>query len=420
MRSLLATLALSGVLVACDTTTDSPVDTPDDDEPAVEDTRPTVTSSDDLAGLTGRTFSAALLPDLSVSTGYGSSAGYGAPEFSAPGSVLYGSGLWLSGRQDGAARVAIERYGTSSFGPCDDTPNVVYSVDADTTYSPDGWPVEAGAPTDEEGQPRAYGDQMAWVPTCTRDSGEITGHTLAGVRVNAALFGYEDTGDVIYVRYEIRNERGGPISDAYAGFWADADLTSGDFGPRANLIGFDREAGIGYVYMAELDGTREIPASSRGAVAGVTVLQSPGAAPVAAYRIMDNHGDAYGEGLAETPDGAAYALRGLSNLGDPMIDPTTGEASRFAYTGDPAAGTGWLDGFDGCGNSCVEGQQMGEDVRQLTSVGPFSLGAGESTVFTIAYVYQARADLEAGLTGLRRSIQEIRDAPSRWRFPTAE
>jgi hypothetical protein len=46
----------------------------------------------------------------------------------------------------------------------------------------------------------------------------------------------------------------------------------------------------------------------------------------------------------------AYAynlMRGLSIVGPPMVDPTTGQPTTFAFPGDPLVQTGWLDELPG-------------------------------------------------------------------------
>ena len=122
------------------------------------------------------------------------------------------------------------------------------------------------------------------------------------------------------------------------------------------------------------------------------------------------------EAFAFAESKASTAMIGLDNGGNSMVDPTTGQPTPFAYSGDPVARTGWLDGFDGCGSDCVEGAQVGEELRQLTSVGPFTLGAGEVTTFTAAYVYASGSGLDDGLARLRQTAATLRVQPTLWEF----
>ncbi|UCD36754.1 MAG: hypothetical protein JSW54_07880, partial [Fidelibacterota bacterium] len=61
---------------------------------------------------------------------------------------------------------------------------------------------------------------------------------------------------------------------------------------------------------------------------------------------------------------------------EPWIDPTTGQATKFTLSGNPVAGTGWVDGI----------QLPPGDRRMIASYGPFSLALGDSLELTIGIV----------------------------------
>ena len=329
-------------------------------------------------------------------------------------SGLRAGALWMAGQQGGTLRATG---GTAvSAAPCDDVADGVYIVDADTAYAAEGWPATAGAPATVDGAPRAYGDEMAWASVCSQATRRID-QTFDGLRVNAALFGYDALPHVVFVRYEVRNESALAISDAYAGFWADVDLTPYGY----NLAGLDRDDRLGYTYLSPLGPTGEpFPDRARGYVGGVQILETPGGAPFAAARITDKNGGPFGEDELYGAAAFSNALRGLSNDGAPMVDPTTGAPSAFAYTGDPVGRTGWLDGFDSCGSACRDDVQTGEDVRQLLSAGPFSLAPGEATTLTVAFLAHDVNGLRTGLDRLRQDAARLRADASLWRFPIAD
>lgn len=75
-----------------------------------------------------------------------------------------------------------------------------------------------------------------------------------------------------------------------------------------------------------------------------------------------------------------------------MIDPSTELPTLFWAAGDPIAGTGHVDALD------FDRQMMG-------SVGPFSLGPGESTELIVALIVTTNVDPFASL-GLLRGVAD--------------
>ena len=415
MGTPLLLLALGLSVAACDSTGPEPPGGPDDPVPGDPAPDLPAVRVESRVGLSPRLFNVHLDEKARVGQFY-----YPFSDDSTEFSALYAGSLWMSGRQSGSLRVAAVTYGPTTYGPCPDVESRVFIVDAETTYSPEGWPADVGAPTATDGSPRAYGDEMAWTTTCSQAAQQYPNalppfldQPFDGLRVNAALFGHDAYQHVVFVRYEIRNESAAPITDAYAGFWSDPDLV----GPGDNLIGVDPEARLAYVYLDTKLGIseEERPARDRGHVSGVVILETPGESPLAAHRMIDKHLGPFGQRTVDSFEDYAFALRGLDNDGNPMVNPLTGQPATFAYTGDPVGLTGWLDGFDYCG---VEGDvQCGEEVRHLISAGTFTLEPGEAGVFTVAYLYQFGNGLAEGLGRLRQDAERLRSRPALWQFP---
>ena len=330
------------------------------------------------------------------------------------------SGLWLAGTQDGTLGVnavwygGVARYddGERGYGnfttDCGGRRNGLFALDADTVYTDtDAWPRALGAPTTSDGSPRVYGDQMLWGSFCTdsvADSAPLAS-PLRGVRVNVAVFGYRDEPRVRYVRYEITNG-GAPVPDLAVGYFADFDRSG-------EAEGFDAASGLSYVYSLA---TRPDGTPYDLSVGGFAFLSTPRDAPLFAHRIMRKGDDPdrpryreFDEGV-DRPQQLLYALQGRSNTGDPMTNPVTGETTRFAFTGDPFAGTGWRDGIQS------DGSFQGQDNRQLTSLEPISLGTGESVTFTVALFTASGSTPSLSKREVDRLLEGARAAPERWRF----
>ena len=327
---------------------------------------------------------------------------------------IYAAGLWLAGAQGGETRVNALYDDESNYGPCGYGTDGVFHLSADSAYALGAWPVSAGAPVTASGTPRVYGDEMLWTSLCSvpSDPTVLLDRPAMGLRVNVAVFRYDADPLSLYVRYELRNEGTHPLTDAYLGQWADPDWVE----PGDNLSGYDVGRRLSYVYLSpdsyRTDG-RQHDAAERGQVTGFSVLETPGDAPVAGHRRLDKNLAGPTTDVPSTRDGYTYgaylhALMGLGNDGSEL----PGAPSRFAFTGDPVAGTGDVDAQDPDGDGAVNGREL----RTLLSAGPFSLAPGEARPFTVVWSVAVGDDLGDGIGKLAARVDAVRAAPSRWRF----
>ncbi|WP_420456863.1 hypothetical protein [Rubrivirga sp.] len=339
----------------------------------------------------------------------------------------YQSGVWLGGVQDGATRSSIVYWESNFTTDCGDGQGRLFALDSDTTYTDtEAWPRALGAPTEADGSPRVYGNQMLWGSFCSVPltfSGQWANRhadPLQGLRMNMAVYRYrrDDLDGALFVRYEVSNEGAAPITDLRVGTFSDTESPGlyarpeGAPGPfySHDAVAFDPASGLSYVYQMpfrESDGSLYVSTW----VSGYTFLDLP----LLSHRILRRYTWQEPEGFGQGPASATEVVRaldGLSYAGDPMIDPTTGAPSRFAFSTDPfARTTGWLDGRD------EDGVFEGFDVRQLLSAGPVALGAGETLTFTVVWV---TADEQPTSFDSYRQVQQtlaaVRAEPSLWRF----
>lgn len=333
--------------------------------------------------------------------------------------ILYDAGIWLAARQAGAWRASVVwagRYPSSNFTAQWGEEQVgVFLVRPDSLRQPVvNWPLAYGAPRDAQGRPTLYGDAMAWsaqhgAPGHPRPA---MGEPLLDVRVTQAAYGFDTPAlrDVLFVRYEITNQGAAPLEDLHIGFFADTDL---HFTPKRssscpdvfdNRTGYDLERGISYTYPGEALGNTAVAGCWTYAT-GYTFVQLPeglSAPGLLSHRFMQKNYHpsfpGYGEEGVERVEQLVYALQGLTNDGGPMIDPTTGLATRFAFTGDPLTGTGWIDAPP-------------RDVRSLLSLQPVVLRPGETKRLTVAVAAARGANLGAALEALRRHLGQATPVP---------
>ncbi len=322
--------------------------------------------------------------------------------------VIFIAGLWLGAYIQGQPSANIiwagsrpasnftTQWGEESFG--------VYSVDLTGILNNESdWPVEYGAPVDALGGPICYGDAMCWsaLHGDTTHTANILTHPITNVRVTQSLYAFvrSDLQNSLFIRYEIENLTSYDIEEMYVGFYSDTDLWHGQQSGQ-NATGYDVDLHLSYTYIPGDPG--------KTLVSGFTFLLTPiesNFLGVTSHRIMrkNNYVDPdFGEYGFDHPQQVMYALQGLSNSGAPMINPTTGEETKFAFTGDPISGTGWLD--------------TPVDVRSLISSGPFSLRSGEKQTVAVVWVVESGDTLMRAIHALKGKTVQVRNENQLWFF----
>lgn len=297
---------------------------------------------------------------------------------------VYASGLWIGAKVDGQVRVTAGSY-TQEYtpGPIDsagnwpdpgDPQHKVYKiVRGDTTsYDYVNWPSEFGAPVDENGKPLLKGDQTLW---CVYNDANPLVHVAdegrtdpLGIEVQQTAFAFDQDGalgNAIFMEFKILNKLDNTLESTYFTFWSDPDVG----GAADDFVGCDRHLGLGFAYNA----TDSDPIyGSEPPCVGYDLLKGPRGdggwrQPMMAFCRYSN---------AYDPRSATESynyMRGLNLDGSPVIDPTTGEVTRFAVSGDPVENTGWLDSDPG-------------DRRFMVSAGPFTMEPGDTQDIALGIV----------------------------------
>lgn len=319
------------------------------------------------------------------------------------------SGLWIAGTVAGSPRANLvwvgdypwsnftSAMGDSSFGPFLVTPE---HLDNPAIV----WPFAHGYPRDEEERPRLYGDAMLWSALRADETVGLDSPVLAaplpGLVGDLAVFGFdgESLARTLFMRWDLRNAGASDWVDLHLGLYADTDLAfEGNFA-NTNLTGYDRANGITYTYSSS------IPPSAPQWISGFAILATPvtGLAGhgVTAHRIMwKNYHPEYGEDGFTSAQQVLWTLLGLTKLGDPVIDPVTGEPTSFALDGDPVLGEGWLD-------------SPPRDVRGLIASGPFTLPPGAEATFIGVWCLTHGDSLADALATLRTDVARARSTLS--------
>lgn len=328
-------------------------------------------------------------------------------------SVIYSCGLWL-GTYDNYGNVNAslmwsDKYpGVSNFTNKFNNRKIgIYKLLAsDPPDSNVYWPIEYGAPTDENEEPLIFGDGMCWsaFQSDTTVFHTVFSKPIKSIIVSQAIYGYHrsDLNNVLFIRYEIINNNQTDFSEMYAALWTDTDLFTAD-----NATGYDSLRELSYTY--------SLPDTTKNFVTGFTFLQTPeiNGNPIGAtaHRIFRKHSGGgpyqlgeFGEYGLNNPEQIIYVLKGLSNEGYPMINPITNRETKFAFTGDPISNTGWIDSYRYL------------DTRSFLSSGPFPLKSISNQILTVVWIISSGNTVEQALNSLKSKVDQVRSEPELWNF----
>ncbi len=286
------------------------------------------------------------------------------------------------------------------------------------------WPSDFGAPTYQDGSPKMNGDVMAWGSFTSAATTGTSGNSFFGldIVVNPYMFEDDELQNIVFVRYEITNESSTPIENLHMGFGGDVDLAlidtnlepingiCGRFKTHWNNTGYDRTRNYSYTYVKPDPADGNIPLECYGTFVGYSIVGSsrtngliaPALAHTVVTRWEEQSFEAFQETKIQTPSQVLFALQGLSSEGNPMIDPTTGEVTSFAYTGNPITETGWVD--------------YRKDVRSVQSISPITLAPGEKVITIVAIFAAVSPTYEQGFSDLTSLFDKVISQRSRWDY----
>lgn len=334
-------------------------------------------------------------------------------------------GLWLAGTQKGIKsnvgsdmltltldKFEVQGQNQEGYG--------LYAVNKkEFELGYDVWPSDFGAPTYVDGSPKMLGDAMVWgvfggISTSTNSFSEIR------VVKTAYMFDDSELKNTVFVKYEISNLSSSSIEQLHLGFGADMDLNWSGFlssdppcgrqTPGWNYTGYNLDRNYSFTYMKPDSSDGSLRSDCYGILSGYTILGSSSdigfSGPFLAHRVLTKSGqvpfEMFSAGKIQTPSQVLFALQGLSSEGAPMIDPTTGEPTHFAFTGDPVSETGWID--------------RRNEVRSLLSIAPVSLAPGESMEIIIPIFTTISSSFEEGFEDMPKQFDRIMAQRSRWDY----
>lgn len=276
------------------------------------------------------------------------------------------------------------------------------------------WPADQGAPFEDVNGNGKYepaidipgvpgADQTVWFVCNDLDPAQtdyMYGSLPMGIEEQVTVWAYKSTGalgNMIFRKFIIinKNPEQKPFTEMYVSMWSDID--DGDAGD--DFAGCDTTLSLGYCYNANATDAvyNPLPPPAVGfdffqgpIVAGDAhdkaiykgkYVQGKKNLPMTAFYFFINGDPVYSDpdlGLYETGTLQWYNLfRGrISTSGDPFVDPTTGQPTKFCLAGDPITGTGWLDGM----------LHPPGDRRIGMASGPFEMAYGDTQEVVVAQI----------------------------------
>ncbi len=355
-------------------------------------------------------------------------------------SVIYAGGIWLGGKVDGDLRVTLAEYSHDYWpGPLDESGNFVANANQDSQYrvykiskdllnqgfydaprpsDPDEarlwddyheWPSDMGAPLGDDGLPKMIGDQTLWcvyndANPASRTNSAGTVSSGLGVEIQQTTFAFNRTGSLgqcAFMDFRVINKSGNRIEDMFISVWADPDL--GDAGD--DLVGSDTELSLGYCYNAtnnDANYGKKPPAVGYDFFQGPIVPDTNEADGIDSVYFLDEwvHGytslpmtsfNQYINGTdPDNADETYWYMQGLDakNSGADLVNPITGEVTKFMFPGDPTTGEGWLDSDPA-------------DRRYMQSTGPFTMEPGDTQQVVVGVVVGLGSDRLTSITALK-------------------
>ena len=308
--------------------------------------------------------------------------------------IDFASGIWLVGKDsEGSIRTAGSEYASEfvpgAYGVADGPQYRIYKINSDGTGDWDVWPVDQGAPVNDDGTPKLIGDQtLFWV----MNDGDQAAHANLwstkpmGIEVRTTVFGFNSAdplGNVMFFNFEVINKGGETLDSCFVGLWDDPDL--GD--ASDDLVGCDTTLSLGYCYNG---GPVDATYGTTPPAIGMDFFQGPLVdgvyMPMTSFVYYWNGApDPFGDpedGLqmfnfmkGVTSDGSAYT----NDLGEPV---------KFVFAGDPVTGAGHID-------------DHADDRRFLMSSGPFVLKPGDTQVIVGSKIIAPGTDNLSSITALR-------------------
>jgi len=213
--------------------------------------------------------------------------------------------------------------------------------------------------------PDVLGDQMLW---SVYNDADPANHTNAagstaplGIEVQHTTFAFdgpENLRNTVFMRFRVVNQGSNTLDSAFVALWCDPDL--GAF--IDDLVGCDTTRSLGFCFnSAASDAVYGTPPPALGYL----LLRGPVNRASGDTLAMTSFVEYVGGNDPASATESDHLMRGLLRNGSAFAEPVTGQPTRYAFSGDPVRGLGWLD-------------SLARDERMVPASGPFQMAVGDT------------------------------------------
>ncbi|MFO7524529.1 MAG: T9SS type A sorting domain-containing protein [Ignavibacteriaceae bacterium] len=351
--------------------------------------------------------------------------------------IVFDQGLWVVGKINNRIHLTLKQWRSSySPGPIinnDAVMNIhpedsakfrVYKIGVTDTINPGKdyleWPSDMGAPVNSHNLPVIYNHQTAWTIYNSLDSSlndrkvwnqHIDSLPVFPIEVQqlvyASEYGQQDwIRDIVFFEWLIINKGSEPIDSAYFGLWSDID-----FNELFNIPAVDTALSLGYCW-SPVDSGYFIPLTVGYLFKYGPIIPSPGDTAIfngskrnnyKNLNITSFHGigdDSILDpiyGPARSVNAAWNFAKGLDANGNPIINPTTGQPTKFPANGDPVTNTGYI----------FPAISIGGGAGLVMFTGPVNIAPNDSQWVMAALVVSSGDDYKDAIVKLREKAGDI-------------
>jgi Secretion system C-terminal sorting domain len=293
------------------------------------------------------------------------------------------------------------------------------------------WPADEGAPFNDVNSDGIYtpgidnpyiGNETMWCVSNDLDASKtmyLYGSMPMGLEVQTLAYAFNQTGflgNTILKKYTLINKSQNTIDNMYLAYWADDDLGDGN----DDFVGCDTVLNLGYTYNG--DNNDQIYGTTPPAI-GHMFVQGPiipgnlndsayfknhwkegyKNLPITSFTFYINGAQIYSDPVFGSPHQIYNCLQGLSAGGDDIIDPTSGNPTRYTLSGDPVAGTGWYEGAGWPSGPAPS------DIRSMITTGPFTMAPGDTQEVVVTIFLAQGIDNIQSVAALKDRALEIQN-----------
>jgi hypothetical protein len=173
-------------------------------------------------------------------------------------SPMYAAGQWIGAKFNNEIRVAGVQHSATEFQPGEIDSNGVainpmdpaymwYELRSDGSGNWGNWPVNQGAPLDDNGNPLLIGDQTIFSVWNDLAPHNHFGSNPLSIEVRQLVIAFDSSnalGDMQFIKWQLVNKSGQDWDSTYFTIWTDPDVGSA----LDDLVGCDTVLGLGYCY----------------------------------------------------------------------------------------------------------------------------------------------------------------------------